>query len=402
METRITMIDITIISSIMVKPARPRRPGRLPSPLRVRGPIRSLLCGLRIHVKHVLAAPTVRFRIVPRAAYAPVGGVREGIFGDAAEEPDLQVLRAGGLHAFHQGLELVGVPVGVELFFAQVAGVGVVLEAINGGAHLPQRPQQFTLPLAAHLGPRQRHGHGGEQQHDREGHDQLHQCESALALAACGNHFTFTSSCGVAVNKVSDFEFRGANCGIETVVAPRPTAWNVSVTATPLPLTPEAPGNRFRFTVASPESLRMFLVKMTCWPSLESSVPLTMSLRRRILGSNLTFSGAANRSFTLSSIRVTVMVPFTAASTCVGANRASGGPAGATGAAPCAGGAVAGGAGGAVAGGVGGAVAGGPAGAGTGAGGAAAAGGVGAVDGGPAETGAAGAADPAGAGVSGA
>src|SRR6185503_10213746 len=123
--------------------------------------------------------------------------------------------------------------------------------------------------------------------------------------------------------------------------------------------------------LATPISLRMFLVNTGCWPSLERNPPRTTSFRRSILGSYWICIGAEATSVPASIESVTAMLLPGFASTCSGENKTrvasapGGGPSGAATAPgrPGMGGAVAGGVriGGAVAGGVivGGAVAGG-------------------------------------------
>src|SRR5580704_13227349 len=97
METRITMIAMTIISSTIVKPSWRPRP-RLP--VGIVSAIRGLFRGLGVHIEDVLSAPTVGRGIVLGAAHAPVGGIGERVFGDAAQEADLLVHLAGELDAF--------------------------------------------------------------------------------------------------------------------------------------------------------------------------------------------------------------------------------------------------------------------------------------------------------------
>src|ERR1700722_7353816 len=106
MDTRITTIAMTIISSTMVKPNSLRR---IFLPVGIFRPIRRRLRTLGVNIKNVLAAPTVGGRIVFGAAHAPVGGVGEGIFRDAPEEFDFLVHLAGQLHTLDQHFELLGV-----------------------------------------------------------------------------------------------------------------------------------------------------------------------------------------------------------------------------------------------------------------------------------------------------
>src|SRR2546425_9675595 len=98
-EMRITTMAMTIISSIMVKPflrrgdrgtgrrgdtkpddvslfspspRLPVSPSMLVLPVRITSPVRRLLQGLAVYIKHVLPAPAHRLGIVLRAANPPV------------------------------------------------------------------------------------------------------------------------------------------------------------------------------------------------------------------------------------------------------------------------------------------------------------------------------------------
>src|SRR5882762_12489 len=102
-ETRITMIDITIKSSMSVNPkwSTRRRGDRAArqSPLCIRSPISRFLGALGIDVEDVLAAPAGRLRVVLHAALSPVGRVGHGIFRDSAQEPDFLVHLPGEFDA---------------------------------------------------------------------------------------------------------------------------------------------------------------------------------------------------------------------------------------------------------------------------------------------------------------
>src|ERR1700684_582376 len=92
-DTRITMIAITIIISIMVNPNSPRRsssPARF-LPVGVIGSIRRLFRGLGINIEDILPTPTVGGRVILGAAHSPIGGVGEGILGDPPQKPDLLI-----------------------------------------------------------------------------------------------------------------------------------------------------------------------------------------------------------------------------------------------------------------------------------------------------------------------
>src|ERR1035441_8216606 len=110
------MIAMTIIISIMVKPNSRRRNCRPASflPVGVIGSIRRLFRGLGINIEDVLPTPAIGGGVVLGAAHAPVGGVGEGILGDSSQKPDLLIHLALHLDAFHQGLQLVGIVIGID------------------------------------------------------------------------------------------------------------------------------------------------------------------------------------------------------------------------------------------------------------------------------------------------
>src|SRR5436190_24214787 len=94
-ETRITMIDITIKSSMSVNPkSRTRRRGEAAtrrSPLCIRSPISGLVGALGINVEDVLSAPASRLWVVLHASLSPVPRVGHGILGNAAQKPDFLI-----------------------------------------------------------------------------------------------------------------------------------------------------------------------------------------------------------------------------------------------------------------------------------------------------------------------
>src|SRR5579875_1376271 len=225
MEISTTMIAITTISSMKVKPklrpklplvfqeslrasgwrnlasngpSEPRPSGsgrRVPGltplsaqallPLRIRSAIGGLFVGFAIDVEYVLSAPAGRIGIVLVAAQAPVGGAGERIARNAAQQADFLIFGAiGHFHAIHQHLKRFRVSVGTLLDGAEHIGVGQVFVLVDGMANFVQRVAQRALSLGTYARPRQRHRHGSENQHDREGYDQLHQREAALVPAA--------------------------------------------------------------------------------------------------------------------------------------------------------------------------------------------------------------------------
>src|SRR2546426_134640 len=114
METRITMIVITTMSSTKVKPRRRRR-----LPLCIRSSTGILIHGFAVDVKDTLAAPTLTLRVVLIAAHAPLGLPGERVQRNAAEEAHLLSIGPRQLHAFHQDIEGFGPVIGAELLRAQ-------------------------------------------------------------------------------------------------------------------------------------------------------------------------------------------------------------------------------------------------------------------------------------------
>src|ERR1039458_9341852 len=106
---RITMIEITTISSTKLKPRR----FIARSPLRISRSIGRLLVGLAIYIEHVLAAPTIPLGVVLVAAHAPLGCVGERVAWNAAQQFDLLVVGgAADLHSLHQCLQRLRPAVG--------------------------------------------------------------------------------------------------------------------------------------------------------------------------------------------------------------------------------------------------------------------------------------------------
>src|ERR1051326_6512271 len=99
---RITMIDITIISSIRVKPRRAVRN----LPFGIRRAIGILFRALRKHVKYILTSPPGTLGIVLHRMHTPFAAACEWVDGNAAQEPHLSIRRiARTLDALDQRLE---------------------------------------------------------------------------------------------------------------------------------------------------------------------------------------------------------------------------------------------------------------------------------------------------------
>src|SRR3984957_13194185 len=130
MVMRITMMVITTIISTKVKPNwRLRRPWARAtfSVIRVRPAIAIFLRSLAVHVKHILAAKTLRSGVVLVATQAPFGAVRERVQWNAAQELELLAIRTVQLHALHEDFQTFGKPVGAHFHLAQVGRVAHVL-----------------------------------------------------------------------------------------------------------------------------------------------------------------------------------------------------------------------------------------------------------------------------------
>src|SRR4030095_14826702 len=162
MLARMTMSDITIISSMSVNPpslarlAATLRRGRGSLPVTVLRPVPRGAAALRIHVEHVLAAPTRRIRFVLIGPQPPLGIVGNRIDRNAAEEFELAARRVvGDGHSVHQLVEIrrVSLVIGAQFGRRDEPRVHRVLELIDGCPDLPQVPPQlcFALTLSGDL-----------------------------------------------------------------------------------------------------------------------------------------------------------------------------------------------------------------------------------------------------------
>src|SRR6185369_6815854 len=121
---------------------------------------------------------------------------------------------------------------------------------------------QFLAPLGGHPGTRQGHRHSRQNQHDREGHDQLDQRQSAFVSPFplhTSSYLTLTTSCGLPEATTCPDELFTARLLTLTVVEPFALVRNVRVTRTPEPFTPGAPGMRLSWMLATPASFCTFL-----------------------------------------------------------------------------------------------------------------------------------------------
>src|SRR6266849_7457973 len=103
------MMDITMSSSINVKPKiERRRRGEPPPfcasgnlPLRIRSSIRCSVGALGVNVEQVLAAPAVGLGIILCAALTPIRRIRHGVLRDAPQKTDFLVHLSGQLDAVY-------------------------------------------------------------------------------------------------------------------------------------------------------------------------------------------------------------------------------------------------------------------------------------------------------------
>src|SRR5215467_7141608 len=135
MATRIAMIMTTMIASISVKPlcrANRAEPfiSNLPDlPVLVLSAIQTSSTRLGIDIKNVLPAPRLRLRIVLHGAHAPIFRSRHRINRNAAQES--QLLAALDFHAVHQGVQIRGIALGIELLLECVL-VGSIFVTVDG------------------------------------------------------------------------------------------------------------------------------------------------------------------------------------------------------------------------------------------------------------------------------
>src|SRR5579864_1748051 len=235
---RTTMMVMTTISSTKVNPRgtdqRGLRSGCSPAglPFGIGRAIGCLLVSLAVDVEHVLAAPTGGLGVVLVAAHTPFAVACKGIAGNPPQEMHFLVFGAGQLHALHQLLQGLGIAVGALLERAERAGIGEILIFVDGIAHVPQVVAQLPLAFRAHFGTRQRHGHTGEDEHDRESHDQLHQGQTSLVAPPHTLYLTLTVNCGVPLATTCPCGFSRVRLGMVTLAEPRPTAWKFRLTST--------------------------------------------------------------------------------------------------------------------------------------------------------------------------
>src|SRR3974377_1645602 len=111
METRMTMIVTTTISSTNVKPRDARA-----LPVLVGRAIGRFLLRLSEYIEKVLSSPGVGAGIVLRAAHAPFVFTGERIFGDGAKELHFGAIGVVGEQlAFHQNVQRFRVAIGTQL-----------------------------------------------------------------------------------------------------------------------------------------------------------------------------------------------------------------------------------------------------------------------------------------------
>src|SRR5579872_2290488 len=181
MVMRMTMMATTTINSTNVKPRSLRLSGRLP--LAVASPIGSLFAGFTENIKNVLTAPTGGIGVVLIAAHSPFGFAGERIARNPAQEPHLLILGAARqLHAVHQYVERFRIAVGALFDGSERIAVGVVFVLIDGPAYIVQGEAELAFALGSHFGPRQRDRHARQDEHDREGHNQLDQGHTAPVI----------------------------------------------------------------------------------------------------------------------------------------------------------------------------------------------------------------------------
>src|SRR5437667_769578 len=157
------MIAMTIINSNKVKPAKYRQSGaaeRLTrsafrpilraivrtfafSPLHISRSIERRGLGFGIHIKHILAAPHCRIRLVLHGSEPPVCLTRHGIDRNAPQETSFFVSGADD-YAIHEGVEIRGITLAAQ-FGADQVPVARVLVAVDRVAHFAEGAAQFSF-----------------------------------------------------------------------------------------------------------------------------------------------------------------------------------------------------------------------------------------------------------------
>src|ERR1700678_195202 len=334
------MIAMTIISSMRVKPKRRRLEpaGRVMtgSPFGIVSSIARLVHALGVHVENVLSAPRLGVRVVPVASQPPLVGVGHGVLRYAAQVFHFLVHRPGCFDSVHQLFQTFRIVVRIQLGRADFLGIHVVLKLIDRGPDLTQRILQIALLIPLHFITREGNSHGCQDHHDGEGHDQLHQRQTALFLTPhryfiAPVYCTVTETAGGCTVMACLPEFLSAASVTLTVVVPLPTAVNVSCNSGPVPFTPLAPATRFTSMLASPVSLRISRLGAWILPSCVKSAPGKIISSRSIFGSQRTFTGVLAKSviFCASSVMITWLLNL--ASTLAGLNARAATPPGVAG-----------------------------------------------------------------------
>src|SRR6185312_682108 len=291
-----TMIAITIIISMSVKP-RDRV-----LPLRIRSSIRRLVHALRVNIENVLPAPAHAGRVVLHTPHAPFARIRHRVDRNPPQKLDLCIRRlTRPLHAVHQRVERFGITIRVQLLDPQLSRIGHVFVLVDRRVNLVQRFSQLPLLETPHVPARHRHRHARQHKQNRERHDQLDERHARL-WPVSSPHFTFTTSGGGTVALIAcpvDAVIETED--VVTVVFPRPTAWNTTVNNPPAPEIPPSFGPRLTDMSACPLSFRMFFDGSIAAIFRCGKSPATMLLMRRMRGSYRNCAAAEIRSVTLSA-----------------------------------------------------------------------------------------------------
>src|SRR6266550_1443302 len=198
MPIRMRMIVMTIINSIIVNPASNSTPRRFLNdgplvrirdnisisnpvelPIRILGPIERRTRRLRVYVKHVLAAPARRIRIVLNGTQPPFGLPGHGVHWNLSQKTNLPVAACAELDSLHQRFQVRWIAFAPD-FHANLIPVGRIFVTVDRILYLPEVvvKLRFFLPNDGVLGDGQCGGRQNEQYCARN--DQLQQRHPAL------------------------------------------------------------------------------------------------------------------------------------------------------------------------------------------------------------------------------
>src|SRR5256885_1791512 len=115
-------------------------------PIGVLGAIERRTRRLRVYVKHVLAAPARRIRIVLNGTQSPVGLPRHGVHRNLPQKTNLPIAAGAELHSLHQSLQVWWIAF-TPYFHADLVSVGRVFVSVDGVLHFAEITPKLSFFL---------------------------------------------------------------------------------------------------------------------------------------------------------------------------------------------------------------------------------------------------------------